>query len=784
MKVGEAVVKKGMEEKDGEALVKKRKKALLEKEEPYAHLVTDLCEEMESFASHAFVGKWQYNQYKELKKNLPEGWVLSVCDFAENYRCNYQDEISSAYYQYEQATVHPIVLFYKCVDCCEQVQEACVFISPDNKHDHQAVAWFQEQVRTHLTAKNVPMLHHVQFSDGCPSQYKSIGPFYTCATSKNSEERAFFGSRHGKGPCDSVGGTVKSLATSHVIRREGIIRNAHEMFMYCEKDLTINRAHGEPGCHSLRTFFFVDKVDRPTMAKKMETLQGTQKVHSVKNDTDTPKNVALYRSLSCFCTLCNMHTGPCENMNYVKPWSTFVPTEKKPAKRGKIGCQEDVSVLKKSKKSAKVKFKEMKDVEESKVQGKKKSAKVKPKEMNDKERLVGEAKVQEKKKAAKVQTKPLEEERAPVRQNTSRACSASKKRKAETRPVDASKKRKVETPSLDEGRVPVTRASRRCASKSPKSPKVQSPKSSFFKSFDMHRTVPKVEKMGQSRKQVYALDTSRKSATQQKTQTSAQLPTKYKGPVPQRDVKKLFQALIHSPREIQISTINNVFLSEIDIRTDLSIVGLKATVDASALPQVPEDIPDLPKLAMPIIVDGDGNCLARCGSILAYGAECYHLDIRLRIAIEMIIHQDQYLDADFLSKGLPTGHRLTPAQVAHFSGNYTGNVLTEEEVQVVYRNELHQVMKPNEFMGLWQIFALASVLKHPIFSVYPEKGNRSVRQDLHRLILPRETIKSTPLPVFVMWTSAREDMTEEYWTPNHFVVILPTVYSHRALNTR
>ena len=776
-------MKKGTEKKGEEAGVKKRKKALLEKEESYAHLVTDLCEELESFASHAFMKKWQYSQYKDLKKNLPEGWVLSVSDFAENYRCVYQDEISAAYYQYEQATVHPIVLFYKCLNCSEQVQESCVFISPDNKHDHHAVHMFQDQVRTHLTAKNVPMLHHVQFSDGCPGQYKSIGPFYMCATSKNSEERAFFGSRHGKGPCDSVGGTVKNLATTHVKTRQGIIRNAHELFMYLEKNQTINPAHGEQECHSSRTFFYVDKVNRPTVAKKMETLQGTQKVHSVKNDVDTPENVALYRSVTCFCTPCNMHTGPCENINYVKPWSTFVPTEKKPAKRGKVGCQEDVSVSKMSK-SAKRNPKVMKDVEGSKVQEKKKSANVKTKEMNDKEKLVGEATVQKKKKSAKAQTKPLEEERAPVRQMTSRACSASKKRKAETQPLDASKKRKVVTQPLDEGRAPVTRASRRCASKSPKSPKIESPKSSFFRSYNLHRTVPKVEKMDQSRKTVHARDTISKSATQQKTQKRVPLPTTYKGPVPQRDVKKLFQALIHSPREIQISTINNVSLPEIDIRTDLSIVGLKATVDASALSQVPEDIPNLPKLAMPILVDGDGNCLARCGSLLAYGTECYHLDIRLRIAIEMISHQDQYLDSDFLSKGLPTGHQLTPAQVAHFSGNYTGNDLTEEEVRVIYRNELHQVMKPHEFMGVWQIFALASVLKHPIFSVYPEKGNRSVRQDLHRLILPRETSKSTHLPVYVMWTSSREDMTEEYWTPNHFVVILPTVYSRRTLNTR
>lgn len=37
-----------------------------------------------------------------------------VADFAENYRCTHQDEIQSAYYQYQQVTIHPIVAYYKC----------------------------------------------------------------------------------------------------------------------------------------------------------------------------------------------------------------------------------------------------------------------------------------------------------------------------------------------------------------------------------------------------------------------------------------------------------------------------------------------------------------------------------------------------------------------------------------------------------------------------------------------------------------------------------------------
>ena len=90
-------------------------------------------------------------------------------------------------------------------------------------------------------------------------------------------------------------------------------------------------------------------------------------------------------------------------------------------------------------------------------------------------------------------------------------------------------------------------------------------------------------------------------------------------------------------------------------------------------------------------------------------------------------------------------------------------------------------------MGIWQIFALASVLKRPVFSAYPCLGNPTVRADLHRLVLPRlDPNISTTLaldahddkevhqtPLVVMWTSTRNDMTNQNWVPNHFVPAVP-----------
>ena len=91
-----------------------------------------------------FNATWQYKQFVELRDNMPHDWIRSIVDFAENYCCTHQDEISAAYYTYSQATIHPVQVYYRCPDvgCEELVSEAIVIISDDLVHDHHAVRKF------------------------------------------------------------------------------------------------------------------------------------------------------------------------------------------------------------------------------------------------------------------------------------------------------------------------------------------------------------------------------------------------------------------------------------------------------------------------------------------------------------------------------------------------------------------------------------------------------------------------------------------------------------------
>jgi hypothetical protein len=74
-------------------------------------------------------------------------------------------------------------------------------------------------------------------------------------------ERNFFGSRHGKGPCDGMGAVVKQATRRAVERREVIVRNAQDMFDFCQNKLSTKDAT-EKCSHKLRTFFLVSNINR------------------------------------------------------------------------------------------------------------------------------------------------------------------------------------------------------------------------------------------------------------------------------------------------------------------------------------------------------------------------------------------------------------------------------------------------------------------------------------------------------------------------------------------
>ena len=180
---------------------------------------------------------------------------------------------------------------------------------------------------------------------------------------------------------------------------------------------------------------------------------------------------------------------------------------------------------------------------------------------------------------------------------------------------------------------------------------------------------------------------------------------------------------------------------------------------------------------IPVDVHGDGNCLPRCGSLFICGSQNLHQEMRTRIVVELAVHEDFYLDPKNLQVGLNTPSEKSAAEACATYSEKSSK--TPEAVRPTYRQEVLDICQLNTYMGMWQVHALASILKQPIMSIYPklgQGGSSFVREDLHRMVHPRvpEMLDShqTQTPT-IIWTRVGLSLQAGIWRPNHFVVCLP-----------
>lgn len=76
-------------------------------------LLHQLEQEMQAYGMHIATAMWQYQQLRQLRDQLSQGNILTLMDFAQNYRCEFQNEVQSAHWSYQQATVFPSVTYYR-----------------------------------------------------------------------------------------------------------------------------------------------------------------------------------------------------------------------------------------------------------------------------------------------------------------------------------------------------------------------------------------------------------------------------------------------------------------------------------------------------------------------------------------------------------------------------------------------------------------------------------------------------------------------------------------------
>ena len=176
---------------------------------------------------HVFIAKTQLRAIKTLRGQLEEGEALLQEDFSENYSIKQQNEIMSAHWVSTGVT-----LFTAVLNTTDGVK-SFVVVSDELHHDKYAVATFNRKILELANADGrIRQLH--MFTDGAGSQFKNRFTLSLLNWPSEMHENlekvdwSFFGTAHGKGPVDGVGGTVKRAVLRRTLQGQSIVNNAAE----------------------------------------------------------------------------------------------------------------------------------------------------------------------------------------------------------------------------------------------------------------------------------------------------------------------------------------------------------------------------------------------------------------------------------------------------------------------------------------------------------------------------------------------------------------------------
>lgn len=179
-----------------------------------SEFIDSLIESLEKLVQHDYIAKTQSKYYQELKNNLREGELLVTLDFSENYAVVIQDAVQGFYWNNTNIAILPSVVYYKENGSLKNL--SFLGVLENTIHDTISVYMFQNRL-IELIKLKIPNVNKIYyFTDGAPQHFKNKKNFKNlCLHNEDfgiNAEWHFFATAHGKGPCDGLGGMVKSQA--------------------------------------------------------------------------------------------------------------------------------------------------------------------------------------------------------------------------------------------------------------------------------------------------------------------------------------------------------------------------------------------------------------------------------------------------------------------------------------------------------------------------------------------------------------------------------------------
>ena len=168
---------------------------------------------------------------------------------------------------------------------------------------------------------------------------------------------------------------------------------------------------------------------------------------------------------------------------------------------------------------------------------------------------------------------------------------------------------------------------------------------------------------------------------------------------------------------------------------------------------------------LPLKTTGDGNCFFRAASILAFGHQGKHEEMRLRTVVELATNSEFYLQDKDNERRIVAQEQVFIQSSEKNSVKIDRNILkTEFETDVLTTASLSTRASD------WHLQALGAVLNRQVQSVFPECGRAEAREYYDAPFCPRLYDPEKDC-VTIMWTRTGGDTTP--FIPNHFIPLIP-----------
>ncbi|CAH6845716.1 vertnin [Phodopus roborovskii] len=184
-------------------------------------------------------------------------------------------------------------------------------------------------------------------------------------------------------------------------------------------------------------------------------------------------------------------------------------------------------------------------------------------------------------------------------------------------------------------------------------------------------------------------------------------------------------------------------------------------VDSVALSLYPEDAP---RNMLPLVCKGEGSLLFEAASMLLWGHTGLSLELRARTVVEMLLHRHYYLQGMIDSKVMLQAVRysLCSEESPEMSN------LSSATLEAIFDADVKATCFPSSFSNVWHLYALASILQHNIYSIYPMR-NVKIRPYFNRVIRPRRCTNVTSM-LHIMW--AGQPLTSHLFRHQYFAPVV------------